>query len=170
MLRSRVRRFVYELRARGRDVRAGRSGGGAAQLRHGVARCGAPLLESRRGIIYHDRPRRARRQLCAGPAARSQNRDTAGQISFYYTYGVNAEGSLSAAERAPRFSPSFIHSTRRFSSLPRPSRSLPRTFDAPFASPTRALRFSSLFSYRRLVFTAPLRAEPGRATLRQGII
>lgn len=95
-----------------------------AVMRHGAARHpawrgiqrGPPAasLAARRGIIYHDRRRRARRQLCAEPAARNQNRDTAGQISFYYTCGVSAEGSLSAAERVPRFSPSSIHSTRRF--------------------------------------------------------
>lgn len=121
---------------------------------------------ARRGIIYHDRRRRARRQLCAGPAARSQNRDTAGQISFYYTCGVSAEGSLSAAERAPRVS-LLLSSTRLAVSHSFVlSRSPLRTFDAPFTSPTRPS--SSLLSLRvTAVSFSPLCSAPRRAAPRR---
>lgn len=95
---------IRELRARGPRSGFSRARARArfAISRRPMARCGAmryktrgPPAASRAARHYLSRPPRARRrQLCAGTAAlAAQNpRDTAGQISFYYTCGVSAVG------------------------------------------------------------------------------
>lgn len=95
-----------------------------------------PLL----GAYLSRPPWARRRQLCAARSRRIP-RDTAGQISFYYTCGVERGRVVYQQPSEPRFSP-FAYLTPPFSRSP----SLPLGSRGRSTSPLSPPRFSPTFS------------------------
>lgn len=137
---------------------------------HGAARCGierGPPAASRAAARHYlSRPPQARKAATLCRPGRSQPESRYSQPDIILLYLRSVRRVVYQQPSEPRVS-LLLSSTRlAVSHSLFISRSLPCTFDAPFTSP-RPLRFSSLFSYRRLVFTALLRAAPSPAAPRR---